>query len=117
MRDDADVPSLWHRISNSILRERKTKYLMSEAAQFLVKHGGAVLFGVVLLEQAGLPLPAMPWLVTAGALAAGGKGEPNFGCQCDDPGVPGSGFGLVLCGAAEWQAGVRIALPDVIGAK
>src|SRR5262245_9462385 len=42
---------------------------MNESAQFLVEHSGPVLFGVVLLEQAGLPLPAMPWLLAAGALA------------------------------------------------
>jgi membrane protein DedA with SNARE-associated domain len=49
---------------------------MIESTQFLVEHGLAVLFGVVLLEQAGLPLPAMPWLVAAGALAASGKLDP-----------------------------------------
>src|SRR5258708_18866161 len=49
---------------------------MIEAAQFLVEHGGPVLFGAVLLEQAGLPLPAMPWLVAAGALSASGRMDP-----------------------------------------
>src|SRR5438874_9726768 len=49
---------------------------MTDASQFLVEHGGTVLFGAVLLEQAGLPLPAMPWLVAAGGLAASGKLNP-----------------------------------------
>jgi membrane protein DedA with SNARE-associated domain len=49
---------------------------MSGPTQFLIEHGGPVLFGVVLLEQAGLPLPALPWLVAAGALAASGKVNP-----------------------------------------
>jgi membrane protein DedA with SNARE-associated domain len=49
---------------------------MSGQTQFLIEHGGPVLFGVVLLEQAGLPLPALPWLVAAGALAASGKVNP-----------------------------------------
>src|SRR5882757_977056 len=49
------------------------KPAMNESANFLVQHGGPVLFGVVLVEQAGLPLPAMPWLLAAGALSASGK--------------------------------------------
>ena len=46
---------------------------MNEAANFLVQHGGPVLFGVVLAEQMGLPLPVMPWLLAAGALSASGN--------------------------------------------
>ena len=46
---------------------------MNDAANFLVQHGGPVLFGVVLVEQMGLPLPSMPWLLAAGALSAGGN--------------------------------------------
>ncbi len=44
---------------------------MTDFTQFLIEHGTPVLFGVVLVEQAGLPLPAIPWL-----LAAGGKLNP-----------------------------------------
>lgn len=46
---------------------------MNEATQFLSERGTLILFGVVLVEQAGLPLPAAPWLLAAGALAAVGK--------------------------------------------
>ncbi|MCI0403802.1 MAG: VTT domain-containing protein [Acidobacteria bacterium] len=42
---------------------------MSEAFQFLLRHGYAVLFGAVFAEQIGLPLPAIPVLLAAGALA------------------------------------------------
>jgi membrane protein DedA with SNARE-associated domain/rhodanese-related sulfurtransferase len=49
---------------------------MSELTQFLVDHGGAVLFVVVFLEQAGVPLPAAPWLLAAGALSASGRLNP-----------------------------------------
>jgi membrane protein DedA with SNARE-associated domain/rhodanese-related sulfurtransferase len=49
---------------------------ISEITQFLVDHGGSVLFAVVLLEQAGLPLPAAPWLLAAGALCANGRLNP-----------------------------------------
>lgn len=46
---------------------------MSEITGFLVNHGAAVLFVFVFLEQAGVPLPAAPWLLAAGALAPTGK--------------------------------------------
>lgn len=52
---------------------------MTESTQFLVNHGPPLLFGVVLLEQMGLPLPAPPFLLAAGALSAAGKFSPVLG--------------------------------------
>jgi membrane protein DedA with SNARE-associated domain/rhodanese-related sulfurtransferase len=46
---------------------------MNQITGFLLSHGGPVLFAVVFIEQIGLPLPAVPWLLAAGALAAGGQ--------------------------------------------
>ena len=46
---------------------------MDEVTQFLVRHGGLVLFAAVFAEQAGLPIPAVPVLLAAGALAGAGK--------------------------------------------
>jgi membrane protein DedA with SNARE-associated domain/rhodanese-related sulfurtransferase len=46
---------------------------MNDITRFLSNHGGPVLFGVVFMEQIGLPLPAVPWLLAAGALIAAGK--------------------------------------------
>ena len=46
---------------------------MSESLEFLVRHGSAVVFGFVLAEQIGLPIPAIPVLLAAGALAGAGK--------------------------------------------
>jgi hypothetical protein len=46
---------------------------MNEVTRFLLSHEGIVLFLAVFLEQVGLPLPTVPWLVTAGALAASGR--------------------------------------------
>lgn len=46
---------------------------MDDATQFLVRHGGLVLFAAVFAEQAGLPIPAVPVLLAAGALAGAGK--------------------------------------------
>src|SRR5260370_28675275 len=49
---------------------------MSQITQFLIDHGGPVLFLAVLVEQIGLPLPAAPWLLAAGTLAAVGGLNP-----------------------------------------
>jgi len=49
---------------------------MSEATHFLVSHGGPLLFAIVFLEQIGLPLPTVPWLLAAGALCAMGMMNP-----------------------------------------
>ena len=49
---------------------------MNETFQFLVRHGYSVLFVWVLAEQLGLPLPATPLLLAAGALA--GSGQMNL---------------------------------------
>src|SRR5438552_7767334 len=46
---------------------------MNETLEFLVRHGAAVLFAAVFVEQMGVPLPAAPWLLAGGALAATGK--------------------------------------------
>ena len=44
-----------------------------DAFQFLADHGASVLFWVILVEQIGLPIPAIPFLVAAGALVGAGK--------------------------------------------
>ena len=49
---------------------------MHRAFDFLIHHGHAVLFAWVLVEQIGVPIPAMPLLLAAGALA--GAGQLNF---------------------------------------
>src|SRR5436190_12470038 len=46
---------------------------MNETIEFLVRHGAAVLFAAVFVEQVGIPLPAAPWLLAAGALAVTGE--------------------------------------------
>ncbi|MGH7873820.1 MAG: VTT domain-containing protein [Candidatus Binatia bacterium] len=57
----------------SVLPEAARDLSLEQAADFLIRHGYAVLFGWVLLEQLGLPIPAAPLLIAAGALARGGK--------------------------------------------
>jgi membrane protein DedA with SNARE-associated domain len=51
---------------------------LEQAADFLIRHGYAVLFGWVLLEQLGLPIPAAPLLIAAGALARAGRMNLTF---------------------------------------
>ena len=46
---------------------------MTEASQFLIKHGLPLLFAVVFVEQMGLPLPSPPLLMAAGALSTTGQ--------------------------------------------
>ena len=46
---------------------------MNETLKLLIQHGSLVLFIVVFIEQIGIPLPAAPWLMAAGALAGAGK--------------------------------------------
>jgi len=49
---------------------------MNETIQFLIRHGYTLLFFWILFEQLGLPIPAAPLLIAAGALA--GIGQLNF---------------------------------------
>jgi len=46
---------------------------MDTAIDVLVRYGYAVVFGWVLAEQIGLPIPAVPILLAAGALAGTGR--------------------------------------------
>ena len=46
---------------------------MNETLDFLTQHGSLVLAVAVFAEQIGLPLPALPFLIAAGALAGTGQ--------------------------------------------
>src|SRR5262249_52896226 len=46
---------------------------MTDIVDFVVHHGPPVLFGWVLLDQGGVPLPAVPLLLVIGALAGAGR--------------------------------------------
>jgi len=45
----------------------------ADALQVMVQHGYLMLFGFVLAEQIGLPIPAVPALLAVGALAGTGR--------------------------------------------
>src|SRR5215475_8419889 len=46
---------------------------MHRTLEFLIKHGYAVLLAWVFAEQLGIPVPSMPVLLAAGALAGAGR--------------------------------------------
>ena len=46
---------------------------MTETSQFVIRHGLPLVFAAVLVEQLGVPIPAPPLLMAAGALSAAGK--------------------------------------------
>ena len=46
---------------------------MNETTQFLVRHGPLLVFAAVFVDQMGVPLPAIPWSLAAGALSAAGN--------------------------------------------
>ena len=50
---------------------------MRETVDFLIEHGYSLVFAWVLAEQLGLPIPSLPLLLAAGALA--GTGKLGFG--------------------------------------
>src|SRR6202140_4410488 len=45
---------------------------MNETAEFVIRHGDAVLFFWILAEQGALPIPSVPLLLVCGALARAG---------------------------------------------
>jgi len=56
---------------------------MSGSIQFLLRYGYLLLFGWVFFEQLGLPIPSIPLLLAAGALA--GMQKMNFGAAISLP--------------------------------
>src|ERR1017187_6796431 len=52
---------------------------MNEATLFLIRYGPLLVFTVMFLDQMGVPLPAVPLLLAAGALSATGKFSPLLG--------------------------------------
>ena len=46
---------------------------MANTLEFLVRHGYVVLLGWVFVEQIGIPIPSVPLLLAAGALAGTGR--------------------------------------------
>jgi membrane protein DedA with SNARE-associated domain len=49
---------------------------MAPLVEYLLAYGLPLIFGIVLLEQLGAPIPAIPVLVVAGALSVDGRFSP-----------------------------------------
>src|SRR5262245_66324262 len=73
---------------------------MNEISPFLVNNAGLAIFATIFAEQIGVPLPAAPVLVAAGALAADGGLNPAWAL-----GVTLAG--CVLADALWYYVGVR----------
>jgi membrane protein DedA with SNARE-associated domain len=71
--------------------KNRNRIYMTETTQFLTDHGLPIVFVAVFLEQMGLPLPALPWLLAAGALSASGQFNP----------LSGIGFTVLACFIAD----------------
>ena len=71
---------------------------MNDITQFLTGFGGLAVFAVVFADQAGLPVPAPPLLLAAGALVSGRPTEPGAGGGHDGGGGASGRFDLVLSG-------------------
>src|SRR5262245_38118745 len=52
---------------------------MQHTIEFLIRHGGPVLFVAILLDELGFPMPAVPFLLAAGALVAKSQLNPFLG--------------------------------------
>lgn len=73
--------------------------MMQELAALIGQYGLLIIFALVLLEQLGLPLPGLPALVVAGALAAGG--------DLSLPALFGAAVLACLAGDLVWYAAGR----------
>jgi membrane protein DedA with SNARE-associated domain/rhodanese-related sulfurtransferase len=73
---------------------------MHEIVGLLSQYGLALVFANVLVEQLGLPVPAIPTLVVAGALAADGK--------LSAPAIFGVAFVACSIGDAAWYIAGRL---------
>jgi membrane protein DedA with SNARE-associated domain/rhodanese-related sulfurtransferase len=51
---------------------------MNDTIEFFARHGAPLLFAAVFVEQMGLPIPALPWLLAVGALAATGRSSATL---------------------------------------
>jgi membrane protein DedA with SNARE-associated domain len=73
---------------------------VQEIVRLISQHGLALVFANVLVEQIGVPVPAVPTLIIAGALAADG--------QLSAPAVLGVAFAACAIGDALWYVAGRL---------
>lgn len=71
---------------------------MNETLEFVVRHGPLLVFAAVFVEQLGVPLPAAPWLLACGSLAA--TGQIHWGLA-----IAAATFGSLLADAIWFSLG------------
>ncbi len=79
---DLAVTNLFHWRPGRAGAAETTVKRVSQTSQFLMSYGGLILFLIVFAEQSGVPLPAAPFLLTAGALAASGRMNVSTAIVC-----------------------------------
>ena len=85
---------------------------MNDAAAFLVEHGGDRPFRRSLRRQIGLPVPAVPVLLAAGALA--GAGKMSWRCRLPVARrLPCRRSDLVRGGPPSWPARAESVVPHL----
>jgi hypothetical protein len=89
---------------------------MDEVSAFLAQYGLIVLFLVVFAEQIGLPLPGIPVLLAAGALAGADKMNLAVAVLVSVVACMAGDVGLVRAGPAPGPAGTQHPLPHFDGA-
>ena len=87
-----------------------------ERLNSLSTYGYAALFACVLAEQLGLPLPAAPFLLAAGALAGLGKLNLAVALLLAVVRIPDRRYRLVLPGKDARDGSAAVALQDLSGA-
>ena len=87
---------------------------MNATLDFILRHPYPVLFGAVFAEQLGLPLPAAPFLLGAGALA--GADKLNVAVALLVPVAASVLADLVWYEAGRRRGGQRTPSPGVWGA-
>ena len=91
----------------------------TELTQFLIRHGYSVIFLWVLAEQAGIPLPSLPLLLSAGALSAEGKIDFQVLLLLTFGSVVGAGLpiGVALVGLGLGSAGIGVLAALLVKAR
>ena len=75
----------------------------ADSLQFLEQYSLAILPALVVAEQIGVPLPAVPALLAVGALAAQGRVSYPAGARRDRDRGPGRGLRLVRARPSPWR--------------
>ena len=86
---------------------------MGLVKMLFLRHAYSVLFGWVLVEQAGVPIPSVPLMLAAGTMSAAHKVHLALILSRRIAGMPHRGHDVVVDGPAVWQPRSGCAVQDV----